>query len=299
MPKNTTLLNIPLYNGTYSDFFGIIQNPVSKTLVFTPNPEILVRASRDSEFMEILGEATYNVPDANGLYVGYMMQEGKSFLMAGLRVFFMKKLVQAEYGELIKGSDLVRDILEFRHREEWSNPGKQKGIPDSDRITSWAHNDRSQKRKILVIDRKNQVPKNDLEVKKAEVQKDLKNIIESKYPWTEIFVVFAWEKNPEEIATLIKTENIDYVFSCVGMKAQEQLLIEIWAHIPESQKVVWLGVGASIDFLLGLQKRAPILFQNLWLEWLYRLITQPRIRARRIWDAVYHFPRLIRNSSKD
>ena len=155
MLKNTTLFNIPLYNGTYSDFFGIIQNPVSKTLIFTPNPEILVRVSRDSEFVEILTQATYNVPDANGLYVGYMMQEGKSFLMAGLRVFFMKKLVQAEYGELIKGSDLVRDILESRGDNN---------------------------KKILVIDRKNQVPKNDFEVKKAEVQKNLKNIIESKYP---------------------------------------------------------------------------------------------------------------------
>lgn len=55
-------------------------------------------------------------------------------------------------------------------------------------------------------------------------------------------------------------------------------------------------MGASIDFLLGLQKRAPIIFQRLGLEWLYRLITQPRIRARRIWDAVYHFQKLIKNT---
>jgi hypothetical protein len=191
MPKNTTLSGIPLYNGTYSDFFGIIQNPASKTLVFTPNPEILVRVSRDSEFMTILGEATYNVPDANGLYVGYMMQEGKSFFMAGLRVFFMKKSVQAEYGELIKGSDLVRDILESAQK-----PSLQRGIPEgegdlslerseinpqSPRSSSTAPLQRSPA-KILVIDRKNQVPKNEFEVKKAEVQQNLKNIIESKYP---------------------------------------------------------------------------------------------------------------------
>lgn len=191
MPKNTTLLNISLYNGTYSDFFGIIQNPVSKTLVFTPNPEILVRASRDSGFMDILKQATYNVPDANGLYVGYMMQEGKSFFMAGLRVFCMKKSVQAEYGELIKGSDLVRDILESAQK-----PSLQRGMsegqgdfasgrleknPQSPRSSSPAPLQRSFT-KILVIDRKNQVPKNDLEVKKAEVQKNLKSIIESKYP---------------------------------------------------------------------------------------------------------------------
>lgn len=169
----------------------------------------------------------------------------------------------------MKGSDLVRDVLE-----------SASDVP----------------KKILVIDRKNAVPQNDFERVKAEVQKDLKNIIESKYPGVELFVVFSGEKTPEEIAKLIEAESIEYVFSCVGMKAQEKLLIDILSHLPESQKVVGLGVGASIDFLLGLQKRAPMVFQKLGLEWLYRLITQPRIRAKRIWDAVYHFPRLVKSS---
>ncbi len=74
--KSTTLFHIPLYNGTYPDFFAKIQDPQAKTLVFTPNPEIFVRASRDDAFMNILTRATYNVPDGNGLYIGYMMQEG-------------------------------------------------------------------------------------------------------------------------------------------------------------------------------------------------------------------------------
>lgn len=153
--KSTNLLNIPLYNGKYTDFLKIIENPIGKTLVFTPNPEIFVRASRDSEFMEILGQASYNVPDGNGLYVGYMMHEGKGFLGSGLRVLFDKNGIKNDYGELIKGSDLTREILESAEK----NP-----------------------KKILVIDRKNAVPKNDFERTKAEVQKDLRNIIESKYP---------------------------------------------------------------------------------------------------------------------
>ena len=108
---NTTLFGISLYNGKYSDFFLKIQNPESKTLVFTPNPEIFVRANRDEEFMNILKKATYNVPDGNGLYVGYMMLEGRSFFRAAFETFFMKKMVREKYGELIKGSDLTRDIL--------------------------------------------------------------------------------------------------------------------------------------------------------------------------------------------
>jgi N-acetylglucosaminyldiphosphoundecaprenol N-acetyl-beta-D-mannosaminyltransferase len=268
--KSTTLFGIPLYNGTYREFFQKIEHPEKKTLVFTPNPEIFVRASRESEFMEILSGATYNVPDANGLYVGYMMLEGRSFFASALRTFFCKKSVRDEYGELIKWSDLTRDILEW-----W------KTTP----------------RKILIIDRKNAVPKNDLERKKAEIQKDLKNILEEKYPWIEIFIVFDGEVSTVDMAKIIEDQGIDFVFSCIGMKNQEKRLLEVFAHLGENQKVVWLWVGASIDFLLGLQKRAPIIFQRLGLEWLYRFITQPRIRARRIWDAVYHFQKLIKNSS--
>lgn len=81
------------------------------------------------------------------------------------------------------------------------------------------------------------------------------------------------------------------------MKKQEQRLIEIFSFLPESQKVVGLGVGASIDFLLGLQKRAPMVFQKLGLEWLYRLILEPRKRYKRIYTALMEFPRMIRNQN--
>jgi UDP-N-acetyl-D-mannosaminuronic acid transferase (WecB/TagA/CpsF family) len=91
--KSTKLFGISLYNGIYTEFFQKIEHPEKKTLIFTPNPEIFVRASRDSEFMEILKRATYNVPDANGLYVGYMMIEGKSFFSSALRTLFCRKSV--------------------------------------------------------------------------------------------------------------------------------------------------------------------------------------------------------------
>ena len=58
-------LSLDIYNGRYSEFLDLIKNPTTKTLVFTPNPEMLVRASYDSEFLDILGKATYNTPDAN------------------------------------------------------------------------------------------------------------------------------------------------------------------------------------------------------------------------------------------
>lgn len=78
------------------------------------------------------------------------------------------------------------------------------------------------------------------------------------------------------------------------MKIQEERLAKIFQKLPSDFTVVGLGVGASIDFLLGLQKRSPKFFQNLGLEWFYRLIMQPKIRYKRIKTAVIDFPKLVK-----
>lgn len=38
---------------------------------------------------------------------------------------------------------------------------------------------------------------------------------------------------------------------------------------------VMMGVGGSLDFIAGVQRRAPAWIQRLNLEWLHRLVTQP------------------------
>lgn len=265
-------LGLNLYHGRYSEFLDILKHVTQKTLVFTPNPEILVRASRDSEFLSILKQATYNTPDANGLYLGSLMQEGRGFFASGIRVFFQKQKMQEQYGELIKGSDLTRDI--FAHALQ---TGEKVLMLDSYRIIT---------------------PENPFEIEKQKIQATLGDRLKSTFPWLDIHLFFDGEKSPEELAKYIEENNIVYVFSCLGMKKQELRLLEIFLFLPETQKVVGLGVGASIDFLLGLQKRAPLIFQKLGLEWLYRLILEPRKRYKRIYMALVEFPQLIKNSQE-
>ena len=264
---------LDIYNGRYSEFLSSIRNPTTKTLVFTPNPEMLLRAHSDREFLDILGTATYNTPDANWLYVGSMIQEGIGFLRACAILIFAKKKLRAKYGDLIKGSDLTRDL--FAYAEE---SGQRVLMIDNYRITT---------------------PTNPFEIEKMRIQADLPNLLKTRFPSLDITLVFDWEKTPEQIAELIMASNISYVFSCIGMKIQEQRLIEILSRLPEGQRVVGLGVGASIDFLLWLQRRAPMIFQSLGLEWLYRLMLEPRKRWRRIYAAVIVFPRLIKNTSPE
>ena len=106
-------------------------------------------------------------------------------------------------------------------------------------------------------------PQNDFEIRKKEIQSEFLDLLEKKYPELKITLLFDGEKTPMEIAQMIEENNISYVFSCLGMKKQEERLIQIWDFLPDITPVVGLGVGASIDFLLGLQKRAPYIFQKM------------------------------------
>lgn len=71
----------------------------------------------------------------------------------------------------------------------------------------------------------------------------------------------------------------DLVFLAVGMPQQEILARRIGER-PEATGV-GLCIGASIDFLTGKQRRAPVWVQKLSLEWLYRLTSDPRRLGRR------------------
>ena len=55
-----------------------------------------------------------------------------------------------------------------------------------------------------------------------------------------------------------------------------------------------MGVGGSFDFLTGRIPRAPKVFRTVGLEWLWRLLQQPK-RFKRIWSAVIVFPVKVLN----
>lgn len=57
-------------------------------------------------------------------------------------------------------------------------------------------------------------------------------------------------------------------------------IIEQWPEGLGNPPLV-LSVGASLEFLSGTKKRAPLLYQKLGIEFLYRLASDPRRLARR------------------
>ncbi|HEU4397055.1 MAG TPA: WecB/TagA/CpsF family glycosyltransferase [Actinomycetota bacterium] len=74
----------------------------------------------------------------------------------------------------------------------------------------------------------------------------------------------------------------------VGLGAPKQ---ERWMAAHKHRvNAVMLGVGAAFDFLAGSKRQAPRLVQRLGLEWLYRLVHEPR----RLWRRyLYRNPRFV------
>jgi N-acetylglucosaminyldiphosphoundecaprenol N-acetyl-beta-D-mannosaminyltransferase len=74
----------------------------------------------------------------------------------------------------------------------------------------------------------------------------------------------------------------------VGLGAPKQ---ERWMAAHKHRvNAVMLGVGAAFDFLAGRKRQAPRLVQRLGLEWLYRLVHEPR----RLWRRyLYRNPRFV------
>lgn len=70
----------------------------------------------------------------------------------------------------------------------------------------------------------------------------------------------------------IRDAGPDLLLVALGSPKQE---IFIRTHRQELGAAVAMGVGGSLDVLSGQLRRAPVLFQDLHLEWLYRFIQEP------------------------
>jgi len=74
----------------------------------------------------------------------------------------------------------------------------------------------------------------------------------------------------------------------VGLGCPKQ---EYWMHEHRGKvQAVMLGVGAAFDFIAGTKPQAPSWVQKIGLEWLFRLLSEPR----RLWKRyIIHNPRFI------
>ncbi|MCF6410110.1 WecB/TagA/CpsF family glycosyltransferase [Pseudalkalibacillus salsuginis] len=115
---------------------------------------------------------------------------------------------------------------------------------------------------------------------KEEVLQSAEANIQATYPNVDIIGshngYFDWDDN--DIVNEIQQLRPDMIFVALGLPRQENWIAE---NIHHFDKGIFMGVGGSFDVFAGIVKRAPVIYQNLHLEWFYRLVKQPS-RARRM-----------------
>lgn len=80
------------------------------------------------------------------------------------------------------------------------------------------------------------------------------------------------------VASAIRESKADILFVAMSSPRKENWLGE---HGPTLNVPFAMGVGGSIDIVAGVTRRAPSAWQRLGMEWLYRLLQEPRRMFRR------------------
>ena len=123
----------------------------------------------------------------------------------------------------------------------------------------------------------------------------LQKNLEKKYP--DMIIAGAYsppfrnltKEEDEAITQKINDAKPDFVWIGLGAPKQEKWMYEHKGKV----NALMLGVGAAFDFHAGTAKRAPKWMQEIYLEWLYRLIQDPRRLMKRYVRSNFKFIWLI------
>ena len=155
----------------------------------------------------------------------------------GQSVIFASKLLGNPIKERVSGIDLMEKLIARSHKKEW---------------------------KIFFLGAQEEVIKKTVDTYE---QKFSKKIIAGYHHG------YFGPKEENRIIDLINTSNADILF--IGMPSpQKEYFTD--KHFKHLNCHLVMGVGGSFDVIAGKVKRAPVWMQKSALEWLYRLIQEPR-----------------------
>lgn len=81
----------------------------------------------------------------------------------------------------------------------------------------------------------------------------------------------------DQVVSVIEQSSANVVAVCLGAPKQEKWIAANCDRLPSVD--IFMAVGAVVDFEAGAKPRAPRFVSDLGLEWLYRLMCEPR----RLW----------------
>lgn len=267
MNKQIQIAGIPINNSSYEEILNEIDEIIKKnkkTYFVTVNPEMVLMASEDRDFFEILKKSEINTSDGIGiLWAAYFLSLPKreckirrflQFAWSLFSISFTPNSIRSVISERITGTDLFPKIIDRSQKKEWKIflLGAEEGIA------------------YKVIDKFSKL-----------------------YPKAHFAGCFAGSPSVDdekEIYDIINKAKPDILLVAYGAPKQE-----FWIHrnLSKLNSVkVAIGVGGTFDFHAGKAKRAPEFLRKIGLEWLWRLLREPK-RFNRICNATFRFIRLI------
>jgi N-acetylglucosaminyldiphosphoundecaprenol N-acetyl-beta-D-mannosaminyltransferase len=240
--------------------------PFKKTIViFKPYVEFISLASKNDEIKNLLNKSDYNIADSvaiqwAGSYLYGQPKVSGGFLSAYYSLLFRmrsKKWATQIIPERMAGVDQTIPLLKMADKKAL---------------------------KVGIVG-----GPEDIEITKKEISRRFKNI--KLKVWSGYFS----DSQKEESINDISTQKLDILFCAMGFPKQEKFIIENKSKL--NAKVI-IGEGGSFDYdqLGGNIKRAPKWMRKLGLEWLWRLLLQPKRFRRQL--AIPLFIKKVRKEKK-
>lgn len=124
--------------------------------------------------------------------------------------------------------------------------------------------------------------------------------LRTRFPGLEIAAAISPQKqfdpNSDEARDYVRQiaqSGAQICFVALGAPKQE-LFTEL--ALEETTGVAFVCIGAGLDFLADVQKRAPQWARNIGAEWAWRLMCEPRRLGRRYLDCALVLPRVLLTS---
>jgi N-acetylglucosaminyldiphosphoundecaprenol N-acetyl-beta-D-mannosaminyltransferase len=113
----------------------------------------------------------------------------------------------------------------------------------------------------------------------AEVLKDFEVAVKKLHPRLVIAGLHhGYFDNDEAIADAVHASGARLLFVAISSPRKEFFLSK---HLERIGPVFAMGVGGTFDLVAGKTRRAPLWMQGMGLEWLFRLLQEPRRMWRR------------------
>lgn len=119
----------------------------------------------------------------------------------------------------------------------------------------------------------------------------LRKVLLRRYPKLQIAGMYSppfrelTEGEDEEIIRKINESGADFLWVALGAPKQERWMYEHRGRV----NALMLGVGAAFDFTAGTTKRAPMWMQKLCLEWVFRILKNPKRMLPRYLNTNFAF----------